>query len=141
MDVYEKLKEIGLQLPPPPAIGLPQFPAIGLPQLPPPPFRPPPSGHALPCRFLRQALRLVRTALAFVVDDAGGIFQDGRVRWVGPATAAPPATGAEIDGRGKWLIPGLGIALVAGGLMGAGTHSKLEQETHSGEAYRPEPTS
>jgi hypothetical protein len=36
----------------------------------------------------------------------------------------------------KWLIPGLGIALVAGGLMGAASHSKLEQEAHSGEACR-----
>ena len=41
------------------------------------------------------------------VNDATAVFQDGRVRWVGPAAAAPPATGVEIDGRGKWLIPGL----------------------------------
>ena len=39
--------------------------------------------------------------------DTTAIFQGGRVRWVGPAAAAPPVTGAEIDGRGKWLIPGL----------------------------------
>jgi hypothetical protein len=29
----------------------------------------------------------------------------------------------------------LGIALLAGGLIGAAIHSQLEQETHSGEAY------
>jgi hypothetical protein len=36
----------------------------------------------------------------------------------------------------NWLVPILGIAWLAGGLMGAATHSKLEQntKTHSGEA-------
>jgi hypothetical protein len=36
----------------------------------------------------------------------------------------------------KWLIPSLGIALVAGGLMGAAINSKLEQEAHFGEGDR-----
>jgi hypothetical protein len=35
----------------------------------------------------------------------------------------------------KWLMPGLGIAVVAGALMGAATYSKLQQQAHSNENF------
>jgi hypothetical protein len=35
----------------------------------------------------------------------------------------------------KWLIPTLGIAMVAGSLVGAATYIELGREAHSGEAY------
>ena len=35
------------------------------------------------------------------------VIRGDRIAWIGPASAAPPLTGPRIDGRGKYLMPGL----------------------------------
>lgn len=76
------------------------------PAMPPPPA-PPPVASDGSIAFVNVNV-IPMTRGAGVVRDQTVIVRDGRIEWIGEASAAPVTAGAmRIDGRGKYLIPGL----------------------------------
>src|SRR5256885_16983021 len=62
----------------------------------------------LPGDLAFEGVTVVPMSSERLLEDQTVVIQDGRIAWIGAASEAEPAPGVQrIDGRGKYLMPGL----------------------------------